>query len=125
MIRIENLRKRFKTRTGTVEAVRGVGFEAHDGQDFLGLRCRDLGVLGDAGDFERRPQHLSGGRHRRGVRRHWGGRRRRAVVDRELVAARHGCRMRHDWSSIGAVCERRPRRSRQRRRIVLLSAALE
>ncbi len=32
MIRIENLRKRFKTRTGTVEAVRGVGFEAHDGQ---------------------------------------------------------------------------------------------
>ncbi|WP_028918337.1 ATP-binding cassette domain-containing protein [Pseudoxanthomonas sp. J35] len=32
MIRAHDLHKSFKTRTGTVKAVSGVGFEAHDGQ---------------------------------------------------------------------------------------------
>ena len=32
MIRAHDLHKSFKTRTGTVNAVAGVGFEAHDGQ---------------------------------------------------------------------------------------------
>lgn len=32
MIRAHDLHKRFKTKTGTVNAVDGVGFEAHDGQ---------------------------------------------------------------------------------------------
>ncbi|MFV8819208.1 ATP-binding cassette domain-containing protein [Haliea sp. E17] len=36
MIRIENLHKSFRSRTGTVQAVRGVGFTAQDGE-ILGL----------------------------------------------------------------------------------------
>jgi len=32
MIRIDNLHKSFKTKTGTVHAVKGVGFEARDGE---------------------------------------------------------------------------------------------
>ncbi len=32
MIRLENLHKSFKTRAGTVHAVKGVGFEARDGE---------------------------------------------------------------------------------------------
>ncbi|MCK7592459.1 ATP-binding cassette domain-containing protein [Pseudomarimonas salicorniae] len=32
MIRVDNLHKSFKTKTGTVKAVRGVSFEAHDGE---------------------------------------------------------------------------------------------
>ena len=32
MIRAHDLHKSFKTRTGTVNAVAGVGFDAHDGQ---------------------------------------------------------------------------------------------
>jgi sodium transport system ATP-binding protein len=32
MIRVDNLHKTFKTKTGPVKAVRGVSFEAHDGQ---------------------------------------------------------------------------------------------
>ena len=32
MIRAHDLHKSFKTRTGTVNAVAGVGFTAHDGQ---------------------------------------------------------------------------------------------
>ena len=32
MIRIDNLHKSFKSKTGTVHAVKGVGFEARDGE---------------------------------------------------------------------------------------------